>query len=396
MKTILLIICVLISSHLFANEIDFLKTLSNISSGTNQLKAVNSVQDLVEARLKKMGFTIERQIDPDKKSGDLILAMIEGKEKKVITLIVHADTVFEPEANFSEFKLLEDKNWAQGPGVIDNKGGIVVMLQGLEDYLKDHPKPRYTLRVLSSPNEEVGSAPFVKNFKRYGEESSLVLSFEPSLDDGSIVTSRRGNRWFHIQTLGREAHAGRAFKDGVNACVELGILGTKISQLTDFKKDLTLNIGRIDGGQDKFNIVCGKAHMKVDTRFSSVKVRDGMQKNIDLIVRESNARQLKRGIKDATTYEIVDDSPPYGPERNTEKYVALYTKEIEKIEERKVAAKSSGASADANYLGRPDLVILDGLGPTGKDMHTLTEAIYLPSLSTRAKAFTEFLKKVEL
>jgi glutamate carboxypeptidase len=222
-----------------------------------------------------------------------------------------------------------------------------------------------------------------------------VLSFEPSLDDGSIVNSRRGNRWFHFKTTGKEAHAGRAFREGVNACTEISLIASQIAALTDFSKNLTLNVGHLKGGQDKYNIVCGSAELKVDTRFSSVKVRDEMQKKIDRIVKLSNDRQKKLGIENATSYEIVDDSPPYSPEKNTAEVASMYQKQIELIEKRKVEVKGSGASADANYLARPDLVILDGLGPTGMEMHTLEETIYLPSLKTRAAAFQKFMQELE-
>ncbi len=397
MNKILLLLVVVTFSHplLAQDSTSFLKELVDIPSGSNQAANVSRVQDQVEKRLQKLGFKIDRQKDPSGKDGDLILATLNGKEDKFITLIVHTDTVFEPEANFEGFKISDDKLWASGPGVIDNKGGVVVLLRGLEEFLKNIPLPRYSLRVLSSPSEEIGSPAFVKNFKSYGEDSRLVLSFEPSLDDGSIVTSRRGNRWFHFKTKGREAHAGRAFKEGVNACTEMSRLAGKISALTNFSKDLTLNIGRLSGGQDKYNIVCGMAEMKVDTRFSSLRVRDEMQKSIDKILKESNQRQLKKGIKDATTFEIVDDSPPYSPEKETPKLVSLYTKQIFEVEKKSVVASRSGASADANYLARPDLVILDGLGPTGRDMHTNKEAVYLPSLETRAQAFTKFMIALE-
>ncbi len=396
MKKIIISIMSLIPFSAFAYDpTAFLGQLVEIESGTNQVGNVNKVQDLLEVRLKKLGFAIDRQKDPAKKSGDLILATLKGKESKAVTLIVHADTVFEPEAKFKGFKISEDKKYGYGPGVIDNKGGIVVMLDGLELYLKKNPVPRYTLKVLSSPSEETGSAPYVKNFKGYGEETNLVLSFEPSLDDGSIVNSRRGNRWFHFKTIGKEAHAGRAFKEGINACTEMSMIAGQIAALTDFSKNLTLNIGHLKGGQDKYNIVCGSAELKVDTRFSSVKVRDEMQKKIDKIIAESNRRQEKRGIINATTFEIVDDSPPYSPEKMTSTVAAVYLKQIEAVEGRKVIALGSGASADANYLARPDLVILDGLGPTGKEMHTNDEAVNLESLTTRAKAFDKFMQEIE-
>jgi glutamate carboxypeptidase len=395
-KKIFSTIFMTLSLNLWAEDsVAFLKELVDIPSGSNQSANVSRVQDFVEIRLKKLGFKIDRQKDLASKDGDLLLGVLKGRESKFITLIVHTDTVFEPEAKFEGFKVSEDKLWATGPGVIDNKGGVVVLLKGLEDYLKKVQTPRYGLRVLSSPSEEIGSPAFVKNFKSYGDDALLVLSFEPSLDDGSIVTSRRGNRWFHFKTTGREAHAGRAFKDGVNACTEMSLIAGQIASLTNFNQDLTLNVGRLAGGQDKYNIVCGHAEMKVDTRFSSLQVRDEMQKQIDKIVLDSNQRQNKKGIKNATTYEVVDDSPPYSPEKETSKFVSIYVKQIFEVENKKVTAKSSGASADANYVARPGLVILDGLGPTGRDMHTNKESIYLPSLETRAQSFSKFMMALE-
>jgi glutamate carboxypeptidase len=70
-------------------------------------------------------------------------------------------------------------------------------------------------------------------------------------------------------------------------------------------------------------------------------------------------------------------------------------KQIFEVENKKVTAKSSGASADANYVARPGLVILDGLGPTGRDMHTNKESIYLPSLETRTQSFSKFMMALE-
>ena len=65
---------------------------------------------------------------------------------------------------------------------------------------------------------------------------------------------------------------------------------------------------------------------------------------------------------------------------------------IKKIEKRNVSAALSGGAADACYMSRPDLMIIDGLGPTGGGMHTPNEFINLDSLRTRALALTAFLE----
>ena len=41
-------------------------------------------------------------------------------------LIGHLDTVFEPDSPFQRFERIDDKT-ARGPGIIDMKGGDVVM-----------------------------------------------------------------------------------------------------------------------------------------------------------------------------------------------------------------------------------------------------------------------------
>ena len=244
------------------DEISLLKNLVEISSGSSDIEGVNAVQSLFADKLKALGFTIELIQDPQGKLGNLVVGTIKGKKPQYITLLVHADTVFEKTSTLKDLKSSKDGAIARGPGVIDDKGGMVVLLTGLKEFLAKNLTRNYSIRVISNSGEEVGAPGFMDAFKRYSSEAILVLGFEPSREDGSIVTSRRGNRWYEIKVTGREAHAGRAHKEGINACWEMAKKIDRIAKLTNYAKDLTVNIGHMEWKVEKISLTSSAVRRK--------------------------------------------------------------------------------------------------------------------------------------
>lgn len=359
-----------------------LQRLVEINSGTAHVDGVSRIQNWVSTRLKALGFSVEYRAD------QLLIATLQGSTPKIVTLIVHADTVFEPSGPFQNYTRREDGKRAIGPGVIDAKGGIVVALEGLKRYLS-HGQPKVTLRLISSPSEETGSPGLAEAFRKMAEDSWMVLGFEPALEDGSLIESRRGNRWYEITTRGKEAHAGRAHKDGINACLALASKLTKISKLTRYEKDVTVSIGRMEGGKDKFNIVCSEARAKVDARFSTFPDRDLLHQRIEAILSQEEVAGSK------TSFELKDDCPPFSPSERARPYLKTYISFIQNLEDRKIASKISGGSADSNYFSKKGSITIDGLGPVGGKMHTNEEYIELSSLETRSEALHRFLSSLK-
>lgn len=382
----------------FAEEpIEFLRKLVEINSGTDTINGVNRVQDLIAERLKALGFQNKFTSNPlgSEKSGKLLVGSLAGKNRKFITLVLHADTVFESSSEFKGLSVSSDGKIARGPGVIDDKGGVVVVIEGLERFLKTQPIPYYSLRVVVSPSEETGSEGFLEQFKLLAQDSHLVLGFEPALDQNTIINSRQGNRWYHIKVTGREAHAGRAHKDGVNACLDLSQKLYLISKLTDYKKDVTVSIGSMRGGKDKFNIVCGTAEAKVDVRFSSLLHRDEIDKKIQSILKKPLVQAAsKNGEKTQTETRIEDDCPAFSPLENSRQFVEKYQRIISQTENIQVKSDRSGGAADSNYFAHGKTPILDGLGAVGGGMHTHKEFIVVSSLKTRATALANFLTEL--
>ena len=379
-------------------QMKLLEELVNIGSDTKvEIKGVNKAQDIVARELKRLKFKVEMIANPDPlvESGKLLVATLPGKSDQFITLVTHVDTVFPALTGFVKFEKLSDQE-ARGPGIIDNKGGVVVLIEALHQFLKEVPVPEYSLRVVVSPSEEVGSTGFLNLYGEYSQNSVAVFGLEPALDDGDVVTARRGDRWYEVTVKGREAHAGRAHDKGVNACHELAVKIEKLQKLTDYKKEVSINIGAMRGGRDKFAIVCGEATANLDVRFSDTKNRDIILKKVEAILNTQYLKAKSDGAKASTEFKIVDDPKPFAANAETKLLADFYVKIIQQLEGKTIAAKRSGGTSDVNFFYRPGLTIIDGLGPVGRGMHTHEETLQIRSLATRAQALAKLLQATNL
>lgn len=375
---------------------ELLARLVDLDSPTSDPVAVDRVQSILATQLESLGFEVRREANTDSKhpSGDLLVAELRGQASAFVTLVSHSDTVMTTEQT-GRFTKSADGKTARGSGVIDNKGGLVVALEGIRHFLEAYGRPqRFSLRFIISPNEETGSVGFQQRFRELTTDSAVILGFEPALDDGSIVESRRGNRWYQIEIEGQEAHAGRCRGEQINAAHDLALKIAKLQKLNRPKQGSAVNIAQIQGGRDRFNVVCGQISAKLDTRFTSFRTRDALHKKIESILLKPAVRSKVTGRESKTTYTIEDDCPPFSTTRESTKFLKLYLKQISLIEGRRVGSEKAGGAGDVNYMSRIGTVVFDGLGPVGGKMHTQDEFIHLGSLGTRALALAEFLHQL--
>ncbi len=367
-----------------------LKELVSISSGTADTAGVDHVQERVAEEFKKIGFQTELIKNPDPKitSGKLLVATRKGESNRFITLVGHADTVFQ---TLNPFQVDETGKIAHGSGVSDNKGGLVVALNAL----RSMPATQHSIRVMVSPAEETGTHGFHEMMKGFTQDSDLLIGLEPAVDSGNIVTSRKGAHWYYVKIKGKEAHAGVHHDDGVNACDELSLKIAKIRLLTDYKSGNTVSVGHIEGGKDKFNIVCGWAEAKIDVRFSNKKSGDALIKKIEKILNTPLVHSVKGNEPSVTTFTIEEDQVPLTSTPKTAGLLQEYFKIIERIEHRKIQGEASGGAADLNTMTDGKISVVDGLGPIGGFVHTANEQVKLESLKTRAQALQEFLITVD-
>ena len=102
--------------------LDDLRILVSIDSGSNYKTGVDRVNEWLEARLISLGFTVKRDLQT--KSGDNLLAALEGRGSGRILLLGHSDTVF-PVGTAAERPMTIAGDKIHGPGTCDMKAGLL-------------------------------------------------------------------------------------------------------------------------------------------------------------------------------------------------------------------------------------------------------------------------------
>src|SRR5687768_6110577 len=141
-----------------AEAIALLERAVNINSGTQNLDGIRRVGAIYRAELDALGFTTTWvNQDQVKRAGHLV-AERKGSGGPKILLIGHLDTVFEADSPFQKFERL-DGNKARGPGVIDMKGGNVIILTALKALKAAGLLDSLHIVVVMTGDEEEGGRP---------------------------------------------------------------------------------------------------------------------------------------------------------------------------------------------------------------------------------------------
>lgn len=375
-------------------NLDFLKTLVEIDSRTENYSGVELVQNIIAENLKSIGFDIKFISSDQDKTRKLLFAQKTGLLKEAISFVCHADTVAGPSAKCT-FKLDLYANKAFGPGIGDNKGGVALLLGALKDFIEQNIHHQYTLNVICSPSEETGSIGFHSIFKMLGDESQLVLGMEPALSDGSIINQRSGNRWYKIKIFGLKAHAGRWNEASINAIHIASGLINDLAKINTNPSKRRINCTSIKSKNEKYNVICDEVELKFDARFEDFESLNYIDHSIRDYLENNIIHCPLSGKSSHYEIEIEDDCPPLSLDVKNLKLSNLYLEGLRTLESKKMLAKHSGGAADVNYFQNEKVISLDGLGPIGTGLHSLNESIDLESFYMRRNALVLLLENLE-
>ena len=356
-----------------------LKKLVETESPTYEKAAVNRLGAIVAREASKLGASIE--IIPKKTVGDQIIARW-GSGPGGFFLIGHIDTVF-PLGTLDLMPFYEEGDKIFGPGVLDMKTGIVVMLQAIAILQEMGKMPERPITMLFNTDEEMGSYLSRELVKELAKDMTLALVFEPSENlDGSLHTWRKGTGKFHIKVQGRAAHSGGAHQKGLNAIEELSHHIVQVQQLTDYEQGTTINIGSIQGGR-AINIVPAYAEADGDIRVTRVDEYKRVEKVI---------QTLQPVLKDALiATECILNRPPM-PYDDTMDATFKKAQKIAAAEGLEIIAGGSGSASDANFVADMGVPVLDGMGAVGEGFHSESEYILTQSMFDRLQLTVALLR----
>jgi glutamate carboxypeptidase len=204
----------------FEADVALLERLVNRNSGTNNIDGVTKVAEMLRPEFEALGFEVRWVPMAQTGRAGHLFAERRGKAgNRRLLLIGHLDTVYEPDSPFQRFS--REGNVGKGPGVGDNKGGIVVILSALKAM-----KAAGTLKdanivvALTGDEEEAGKPRAIarRELVAEGKRADVALDFEGlarqgGFDMGSIA--RRSSNSWTLTTTGRSGHSSQIFSDGV-------------------------------------------------------------------------------------------------------------------------------------------------------------------------------------
>jgi glutamate carboxypeptidase len=374
-------------------HVDLLEQMVNVNSGTLNIAGVRAVGDMVRAELEPLGFVVRWVDMADTGRAGHLVATHEGPGENVL-LIGHLDTVFEPESPFQTF--VRDGSRATGPGIGDNKGGVVVIIAAMRAMQAAGALADANVTIFLTGDEERIGTPLSiarQDLIAAGRAAAYALEFEnlaseDGVDFGTIA--RRSSANWTLQTTGRTGHSSGVFNDtlGYGAIYEM----TRI--LDGFRRELpepnlTYNVGVIAGGtpaaidaegfavtaSGKTNIVASTAIARGDLRTltpeQDYRVRERMQNIVE--------QHLPR--TDAELSFAEGGYPPMAPSDGNLALLArlnAVNRDLGLPEMSPYDPARRGA-ADSGFVAA-DVATLGGLGVAGGGAHAEGEWIDLNSL----------------
>jgi glutamate carboxypeptidase len=359
-----------------------IRQLVEIESPSDNKPAVDQLGALLAGRFEKIGG--HAKFHRAQHFGDHLQVDFAGGKGKPVLLLGHIDTVY-PMGTLATMpcRVADGRLW--GPGVLDMKSGIALILHAIEGLRAWHNESLLRpVTVLLVSDEEVGSDSSRPITESLARRSAAVLVLEPSYGTkGALKTARKGVGEYHIKITGKAAHSGLDFDKGESAIVELARQITALSKLVDLKRGLTLNVGLVSGGT-RTNVIPAQATAAVDVRVARMK---------DAAVIERQLKALKP-FNRKCKLEITGGINRLPMERSAG-VAGLYKKAFEIAKELnwKLEEASVGGGSDGNFTASLGIPTLDGLGGVGEGAHAKHESIIISELPRRAMLLAELIER---
>ncbi|MFL6879474.1 M20/M25/M40 family metallo-hydrolase [Pseudomonas marginalis] len=356
-----------------APALKLLERLVNIDSGSGYGPGLTQVSDVAVDELKQLGFTIERVPDAAANSSHVI-ATLKGNGKAKILLMAHMDTVFK-EGSAAERPFHIKDGRAYGPGVMDDKGGIVAGIYALKVLKNQGFKDYAQITFLLDASEETGSDIASELIRNTAKAHDVTLNLEPGRPADGLVVWRKGSATAVVEVKGKAAHAGVAPELGRNAAMEAAHQILQLGKLGDEEKKTTINFTVIKAG-DRTNVIPDQATAKADVRAALPEEFDRIEKDLvrvsanKLIPETEVTTTLKRGL------------PPMPQTPESDKLVAIAQGIYGELG-KKLTIEGSGGAADASLSAGVGTPTLDGFGIVGGNIHTPQEYAEVESVAPR-------------
>ena len=366
-----------------AGALELLKLIVDIDSGTGDVAGGAKVEAVLAELLTAQGAQVSAIPAEAPGLPDNLVAVFHGSGKGKILIVAHIDTVFGP-GTVAARPFTIDADRAHGPGVGDEKAGVVNAITALK-ILRDIGFNDYaTITLLLDDSEERGSPGSTRLIQTEAQRHDVEFNMEPGDPPDTLTVWRKGSAGVTIQVKGRAAHAGMAPQDGRNAAVELVHQLSALEGAFPHSGDgTTVNLTILKSGE-RGNIIPDYAEATLNVRYRRLE-------DLDTVLAKVHEASTTTIVPDTTvTVSHTASFPPLTENADIDALAARAQAIYAEIGKTVALSGNGGASesALAMAVGTP---ALDGLGFVGGDFHTDHEWIDLNSITPRLYLFTRLL-----
>ncbi len=354
-----------------------------LETPTADKAALDAMGDRLARRFSAANAAVKRI--PNVTAGDaLVVRTGRDTGQRQGLVLCHFDTVWPAGTLAARPYRVDAEGRAWGPGVYDMKSGIVMVeyaLRAIAALEATLPRP---VTLLLTADEETGSRTSRALIEAEARTSDYTLVLESPLADGSLKTARKGIGRFTIDVTGKAVHAGVEPEKGANAIVELAHQVLAVTELTDYSRGLTVNVGVITGGNVS-NQVPAIARAEVDVRVRSAADAAAVEQRF--------AALTSRVPGTAVRVEGGFHRPPM---ERTDAIGRLFeaARAIGAEVGLDLSEAATGGASDGNFAAAVGCPVLDGLGAEGDGAHAEHEHVRLASMAPRAALLASLLLRL--
>jgi glutamate carboxypeptidase len=332
-----------------------------------------------------------------KRAGHLI-AEHPGAGPKIL-LIGHLDTVFEADSPFQKFERIS-ATAARGPGIIDMKGGDVIIIQALKALNAVGALKAMDVTVVMTGDEEDPGEPQSAAREALvvaAKGKDIAIGFEDGdMNPKTAIVARRGTTSWQLRVKGTPAHSSQIFRKdvGAGAIFEAARILNAFREKLAGEQYLTFNPGVVLAGTSaefdavqargsafgKTNVIAEHAIVSGDLRTLSPEQLERTKKTMQGIVAQSLPHT-------SATLTFDEGYPALAPTEGNSKLLALYDRASQDLGFGAVTAVNpmNAGAADVSFVAGHARMILDGIGLMGADDHTVKETADLTTLPSQTK-----------
>lgn len=366
-----------------AQMMDLWQDLVNQDSPASYREGVDLVAKRVFKELEEAGASTRWD-----EEGKALIAEIPGDSRAPVLLLGHMDTVF-PVGEAARRPFTVEGSRVTGPGALDMKGGVAVMLSALKALHSAGFSGR-PLKVILVSDEEIahnGSKATVM-LQREARGCAACFNCETGYEDNSLVIGRKGGVVFKAAVHGIAAHAGNNPRQGRSAIWEMAKKIDDIQNMTDRDKGITFNVGTIKGDTVS-NAIPDYCEVEGDIRFQDP--------DISPLVKEELLKVLNHTYIEGTKTELLLYHEGMLPMKMTEENRKLFEFVKKTGEENGIPVsegKLVGGGSDSGYVVYAGVPTVCAMGVKGRFNHTRDEYALKDSLFERAKLLGAVILKM--